>query len=448
MTSSVPEILFWLSVAALFYTYAGYPILLALASRLRPREIRRRPGTPTVSMIIAAYNEERHLAAKLENSLALDYPPGKLEVIVASDGSTDRTDEIASAYALRSRDGVAGSTSRRRRAARVFLHRQPARMGKTAAQNAAVERARGEILLFSDATTHYRRDALRKLLPSFADPTVGCVAGRLIYRDRADSSVGGGARAYWGYETFLKRCESRLGSLIGVSGCLYAVRRSCYVPLAADSCSDFVIATMMVAQGLRAVYEPEAICIEETNQRTDQEFRMRVRIVTRTLRDLWRYRSMLNPFCRGFFAVQLLSHKVLRYLAPLFLIALLIASILLAPQSAFFSAALVAQVGFYALAALNRGTGGGVRPQSRVRGLPRLAALPHYFVLANLASLIGLWNFARGERCTCWEPERAVGAKAGQSPLAGPKPAAAVASAGAPTPRPVRGGKASARPHA
>jgi cellulose synthase/poly-beta-1,6-N-acetylglucosamine synthase-like glycosyltransferase len=299
-------------------------------------------------------------------------------------------------------------------------------MGKTAAQNAAVAAASGEILLFSDATTFYQPDALRALVPNFSDPTVGCVAGRLIYRDTAGSDVARGARAYWGYETFLKRCESRIGSLIGVSGCLYAVRRSCYVPLDPDACSDFVIATKMVEQGLRAVYEERALCTEETNQRADQEFRMRVRIITRTLGDLWRHRPMLNPFRAGFYAVELFSHKVLRYLVPLFLIALLLAAMLLAGRSPLYAALLGAQGAFYGLAALTwalRRSG-----QSRKAApVPRLLALPQYFVLANLASLIGLWSFLRGQRFTCWEPSRGKATPDGDPARragSGPPPAA------------------------
>ena len=198
------EIVFWLSAAALGYTYVGYPLLLLIMSRLRPREVRRGAFEPSVSVIVTAYNEERDLAAKLENTLVLDYPRELLEIIVASDCSTDRTDEIARTFADRG----------------VRLVRQTKRLGKTAAQNMAVAEARGEIILFSDATSHYEKEVLHAIMPSFADPTVGCVAGRLIYVDPAESRVGRGARSYWSYETFLKRHESRVCSLIGASGCL------------------------------------------------------------------------------------------------------------------------------------------------------------------------------------------------------------------------------------
>jgi cellulose synthase/poly-beta-1,6-N-acetylglucosamine synthase-like glycosyltransferase len=376
------QILFWLSVAALGYTYAGFPLLLALVSAIRPRPVLRSAFEPTVTVIITAYNEELGLAAKLENTLALSYPRELLEIIVASDCSTDRTDEIALQFSARG----------------VKLHRQPTRLGKTAAQNAAVELASGEVILFSDATSHYEPNVLRAIMPNFVDPTIGCVAGRLIYVDSSNSQVGRGARSYWNYETFLKTHESRACSLIGASGCLYAVRRSAYVPLYNEACSDFIIATKMVEQGLRAVYEPAAVCREETNRRTDKEMKMRVRVIAQTFTDLWRHRRMLNPLEYGFYAVQLLSHKVMRYAVPFFLIAIFVASAILA-DSKLYQLFFVAQLACYACAALAWVLDGlGIRS--------RLLAFPQYFVIANVASLLALYQFLRGERYAHWEPIR------------------------------------------
>lgn len=377
------QIVFWLSAAALGYTYAGYPLLLLVMSRLRTREVKRGDFEPFVSVIVTAYNEERDLAAKLVNTLALDYPRDLFEIIVASDCSTDRTDEIAHAFADRG----------------VRLARQPQRRGKTAAQNMAVGEARGEIILFSDATSLYEPDVLRMTMPNFADPTVGCVAGRLIYVDPSESRVGRGARSYWNYETFLKRHESRVCSLIGASGCLYAVRRSAYTTLYAEACSDFIIATKMVEQDLRAVYEPAAVCTEETNRRTDKELRMRVRVIAQTFTDLWRHRAMMNPFRSGFYAVQLLSHKVMRYVVPFFLIAILASSGILARHSMLYLIVFVSQLGCYlgALAAW-------LLERSGVHS--RMLALPQYFVLSNLAALIACYQFLRGERYAHWETNR------------------------------------------
>jgi cellulose synthase/poly-beta-1,6-N-acetylglucosamine synthase-like glycosyltransferase len=378
----VALIIFWVSAAALFYTYAGYPLLLAAVSAIRPRQVRRGDFEPRVSMIITAYNEELDLAAKLENTLALDYPRELLEIIVASDCSTDGTDEIALAFAARG----------------VRLHRQAQRLGKTATQNAAVEEVSGEIIVFSDATSLYQPNAVKALLPSFADPTVGCVAGRLIYIDPAQSRIGCGARSYWSYETFLKKHESRACSLIGASGCLYAVRRTAYVPLYHEACSDFIIATKMVEQGLRAIYEPNAVCTELTNRRSDKEMKMRVRIIAQTFTDLWRHAAMLNPFRSGFYAIQLVSHKVMRYLVPFFLIAIFVASATLA-GSMFYRILFTAQLACYVGAAL-----AWLLELAGIRS--RLLALPQYFVLVNVASLLALYQFLRGERYAHWEPIR------------------------------------------
>ena len=377
------EIIFWLSAAALFYTYAGYPLMLALYSAWQPRKVRRGEFEPAVSLIITAYNEERDLAAKLENTLALDYPHELLEIIVASDCSNDRTDAIAREFARRG----------------VRLHRQPERLGKTAAQNAAVEQAHGEILLFSDATSLYQPDVVRTIMPSFADPEVGCVAGRLEYVDGSGSRVGQGARSYWSYETFLKRHESRVGSLIGVSGCLYAVRHSAYIPLYHEACSDFIIATKMVEQGLRAVYEPNAVCTEYTNRQSDKELKMRVRIIAQTFTDLWHHRSLLNPVRGGFYGVQLLSHKVMRYLVPFFLMGLFASSAILATSSLIFRLIFAAQIVCYACPAI-------AWALDRVGIRSRVLAFPQYFMLTNLASLIGCYKFLRGQRYASWEPIR------------------------------------------
>jgi cellulose synthase/poly-beta-1,6-N-acetylglucosamine synthase-like glycosyltransferase len=377
------EIVAWISAAALFYTYAGYPILLFLLSKLRPRAVRRGEFLPTVSLIITAYNEERDLHGKLENTLALDYPRAQLEIIVASDCSTDRTDEIARGFSSQG----------------VRLIRQPERLGKTAAQNAAVAAATGEIILFSDATSLYPADVVRRIMPSFADVTVGCVSGRLVYVDPAKSRIGDGARSYWGYESFLKTHESRIGSLIGASGCLYAVRRSAYVPLYHEACSDFIIATKMVEQGLRAVYEPHAVCTEETNRQPGKEMRMRVRIINQTFSDLWRHRAMMNPFRSGFYAVQLWSHKVMRYFVPFFLASFLGATAILAASSIAFRLMFTLQLVGYGLGLL-----ASLLDYAGIRN--RMLAFPQYFLLANLASVIALYQFLRGERYARWEPIR------------------------------------------
>lgn len=383
---TIIQIIFWTSVFALFYVYVGYPILVYLVSRLVPKPVKRGDYQPNVTILITAYNEENDIRAKLNNTLEIDYPKEKLEIIVASDGSTDKTDQFVKDFASKG----------------VKLFRQEGRKGKTFTQNNAVEAASGEVILFSDATTMYRTDVLKQMLPNFSDETVGCVAGKLIYVDDSASNIGTGAKSYWNYETFLKESESRACSLIGASGCLYAVRKSAYQPMYPEACSDFLICTVVYRQGLRSVYEPSAVCTEETNRRPDKELKMRVRVISQTFTDLWRNRKMLNPFYSGFYAVELISHKVLRYSVPVFLILIFLTSLISAFASMFFAVLLVLQFIFYSLAL----TGWIFERNNKKIGL---LAIPVYFVLTNVASLIGFYKFLRGERYANWEPIREHG---------------------------------------
>ena len=377
------QIIFGLAIGALFYIYFGYPILVYLISLVFPKTVQKKDLEPKVTILITAYNEEKDIRSKLENTLQIEYPKEKLEILVASDGSDDRTDEIVGEFADRG----------------VRLFHQPGRKGKTYTQNKAVEQATGEIILFSDATTNYQSDVLQRVLPNFGDPEVGCVAGKLIYLDKANSDIGKGAKGYWNYETFIKESESRACSLIGASGCLYAVRKSVYQPMYPEACSDFLICTIVYQQGLRSVFESTAICTEETNQRTDKEMRMRVRVISQTFTDLWRNRSMMNPFKSGFYAIELISHKLLRYSVPLFLLLLLLTSGFLAFSSFIFTVILAVQVVLYLLAL--------VAWMLEKRGV-RLGflAIPLYFVLTNFASVIGFYKFITGENYATWEPIR------------------------------------------
>jgi cellulose synthase/poly-beta-1,6-N-acetylglucosamine synthase-like glycosyltransferase len=383
MREKVEQFIFWSCILLLTYVYVGYPMLVYLVSLIFPRKVKRGNVEPRVTVLITAFNEESAIRSKLENTLALDYPTTKLEILVASDGSTDSTDQIVGEFSSQG----------------VRLFRQEGRAGKTITQNNAVEAANGEIILFSDATTEYEPDVLRKLLPAFADETVGCVAGRLVYVDDARTNVGTGAKRYWNYETWLKSAESRACSLIGASGCLYAVRKSAYVPMYAEACSDFLICSELYRQGLRSVFEPEASCIEHTNRHTRDEMRMRVRVIAQTFTDLWRNRDLLNPFRTGFYAVQLFSHKLLRYAVPLILALLFASSVLLAGISVYFVIAFAVQSTFYLMAFagwLTERTGRHIA----------ILVIPLYFVLANLASVIAFYKFLRGERISKWEPIR------------------------------------------
>lgn len=376
------EILLWCALALLAYIYAGYPILAILLARVVPRHVDKGPAFAKVTAIITAYNEEKHIEHKIRNVLALDYPKELLDIIVASDASSDATDRIVLAC----------------EAPNVSLLRVEGRLGKTACQNVAASAASGDILVFMDATTMTDASALQAMVGNFHDPSVGCVAGRLVYRARGADATGQGGTSYWGYESVLRMAESALGSLIGVSGQLYAVRRSAYRPIAPELISDFVIAMVIREQGLRTVLEPAAVCFEETLDRADQELSMRIRVSLRSLFALVTQRRFLNPFRYGAFAWQLWSHKLLRYLSPVFWIIALLANAALALQGQYVLL-LVVQALILVLGLL------GFLPLRRFGNL-RLVAQPYYFVLTNIASAVSLFRLLRGERIVTWTPLR------------------------------------------
>ena len=383
MIWNVEQIVFWTCVSLLAYVYVGYPLLVFLVSKMFPRQIKRGDIEPKVTILITAFNEEAAIRQKIENTLEIDYPSDKLEIIVASDGSTDKTDKIVNEFNSRG----------------VKLFRQEGRVGKTTTQNNAILQATGEIALFSDATTDYGKDVLSHVLPPFADESVGCVAGRLVYLDNESSNVGKGAQNYWSYETFLKSAESRACSLIGASGCLYAVRREAYEPMYAEACSDFLICTMLYRKNLRSVFAPDAVCYEHTNRHVGDELKMRVRVISQTFTDLWRNRDMLNPFKSGFYAIELISHKLLRYAVPVFLLSLFFANAILAGQSLAYTTAFALQAAFYLLALVGFAF-------ERVGKRLNLLAIPLYFVLANVSSVVAFYKFLRGERYAAWNPIR------------------------------------------
>ncbi|MFC0679128.1 glycosyltransferase family 2 protein [Lysobacter korlensis] len=376
------ESVLWGSLAILAYIYVGYPLLALLVGKLFGRPVDQGGWTPSITLIITAYNEEKQIADKLRNVLELDYPPDQLDVIVASDGSSDDTDRIVREYA----------------APNVRLLRVEGRVGKTGTQNAAAAAATGDILVFTDATTIIGPNTLRAIARNFHDPEVGAVAGRLTYVAKQEDATGQGGTSYWGYEIALRMAESQLGSLIGVSGCLYGVRRSAYRPISPDLISDFVIAMVIREQGLRTVLEPAAICWEDTLDRPDQELSMRVRVTLRSLVALATQRRFLNPLRFGTFAWQLWSHKLLRYLSPIFCTAALVSNLVLAAQGRYIWL-LALQ-----LIAITAGMLGFLQP--RMLGSSRLLAQPYYFLLTNLASAISIVRFLRGEKVVTWTPIR------------------------------------------
>jgi cellulose synthase/poly-beta-1,6-N-acetylglucosamine synthase-like glycosyltransferase len=377
------EILFWTACITLVYVYVLYPVgvrLLAAQFGVVATDADLALG---VSIIVTAYNEEKGILAKLDNLLALDYPKELMDIIVASDASSDATDRLV-------RD--CGSQ-------RVQLLRVDGRKGKTACQNAAAAIARGEILIFTDATTRLDARALRALVRRFYAPDVGCVAGRLMYVSRTENVTGQGGEAYWDYEIKLRMAESALGSLVGVSGCLYAARRSAYREINPSLISDFVISMKMREQALRTVLAPDAVCYEETLTRGGHELSMRVRVAIRSINALICERRFLNPWRYGIFAWQLWSHKLLRYASPFLWLIALGTNLALAPKHPLYVALLVCQSAVILAGIM------GFAMQSRLANLGVLSR-PYYFLLTNMASFIATLRYARGERMVTWKPVR------------------------------------------
>ena len=375
--------LFILALGVIVWVYVGYPIVLGLVAQVRRKPVARGHFTPDVTLVIAAYNEERDIRRKLEESVAADYPADRLEIIVASDGSTDRTDDIVREFAPR-----------------VRLLRVEGRGGKTIAQNHAVAQARGEIIVFSDVTTVYGPATIREMVANFADPTVGCVGGDLQYENDREYTSAEGRALFWGYERQLRLWETQVHSIIGVAGCSYAMRKSLYVPLDRTVISDFVQPGGVTARGYRTVLEPRAVVIEPVESRElGDELRRRARIITRGLRGAFAMPELLNPFRHPWLATLLWSHRVLRWLAPVFLLLLLAASVPLAWHGPFFRLVLWVQLAVYGSAAL-----AFALERLRVR-LPG-AFIPLYFCVVNLAPLLALAWLARGEKKVVWETAR------------------------------------------
>jgi cellulose synthase/poly-beta-1,6-N-acetylglucosamine synthase-like glycosyltransferase len=379
---------FWGALAVLAWTYALFPACLWLRAWLAPRPHRPAEFTPRASLVVCAYNEGASIGRRLENALCLDYPRDRLEVIVASDGSTDATDAIVRGFAARG----------------VRLLALP-RQGKIAALDAAAAAATGEVLVFSDANSLYEPGALRALLRPLADPAVGGVAGDQRYSRPGRTDAALGERAYWDLDRQLKRWQSAAGSVTSATGAIHAVRRELFRPVPPGVTDDFWISTQVVAQGRRLVFAADAIAWEPATPSSGLEFRRKVRVMTRGLRGVWLTRELLNPFRHGFYALQLLSHKVLRRLAVLPLGALLLATPWLWDAGPFYRAAALVQAAFYGTAGL-----GALLPARRGR-LAKLAALPAFFCMANAAAGLAALNLLRGRRIDAWEPQRAAAAR-------------------------------------
>jgi len=338
---------------------------------------------PSVSIIIAAHNEETVIEDKIRNTLSLDYPAHKLQVLVGSDGSTDRTENLA-----------------RRHEPAIMLVRSESQVGKTSILNLAVDQASGEILLFTDANVLLQPDAVRNLVRHFVDPRVGCAVGRVTYWNHAETGIAEGEGLYWRYELGLREAESKIGNLAMGSGPIMALRARLFAALDPDVQEDFVLPLRVVTLGCRCIYDHTAVSQERLYQSTSQDmFASKARIVCMDLRGLLRNRRLLNPCRYPLVSWALLSHKLLRWLVPYFLIALFGVNLLLVHQP-FYRFTLIAQVVCYALA------GAGYLWQRTGRKPPLIVGIPSSFCLVNAAAAVGVARFLMGNKSGRWTPVR------------------------------------------
>ena len=370
-------------IGLILFIYIGYPLCTLILSILFGQSVKKNDEElPSVSLLIAAYNEEKIIERKILNALEIDYPREKLDIVVVSDGSTDRTDEITSYYRTRG----------------VQLFRVEGRVGKTQARNQAVLASRKEIIVFSDATAMFNKDVIRKLVRNFADKKVGMVSGNLVYRNEKKSAIGLVTQIYWAYESLIKRAQSRLFSLTGSVGCLNAFRRHLYHVLPPNIIEDFTQPLMILAQNYKVVYESEAVAYERTTQKPEQEFLMRVRVIRGGMHGLIYALRQLSFMKHQGIIAQLFFHKVLRWMVPFFLIQLFLVNVycFLTLNTPFIDLAMLLQFAFYLFGVLGIFT--------RIPGpLGKLFSFPTYFIVVNAASLKAMYLTLTTELEATWE---------------------------------------------
>lgn len=377
--------IFWIGLILVLYTYVGYGLLIYIFSAIKglqkPPQIVPDEELPEVTLLIAAYNEERFITSKIQNSFSLDYPSQKLNVWIVADGSTDQTVAIAQKFQV------------------VKTFHLPDRKGKIHAVNRVMKLVKTPIVVFSDANTALNSEALKNIARHFQDKKVGGVAGeKRIAVNKEDNASGAGEGLYWKYESTLKTLDSNLTTAIGAAGELFALRTELYDETAPDSIiEDFVTSMKIVAKGYRFVYEPEAYAMETASASIHDEWKRKVRISAGGLQAIGRLTELLNPFRYGLISWQYLSHRVLRWtLTPLALPFLLISNFVLYNESTFYQLCLFGQLLFYAIAI----TGHFMRDKKiAIKGF----FVPYYFSMMNLSVFVGIGRLLRNQQSVIWE---------------------------------------------
>jgi cellulose synthase/poly-beta-1,6-N-acetylglucosamine synthase-like glycosyltransferase len=378
------EGLFWVSAIFVFYTYFGYPILLWILTLFTKKEHEPEDNLPSVSMIICAFNEEKRIRKKIENCFGIQYPPEKLEIIIISDASTDGTDRIIQSYA----DD------------RLHFLRQEARQGKTKAQNAAIAAGKGEILVFSDVSTLLDSEAIRLLVSNFAESSVGLVSGEdWWYAECAETYVSECQSLYVRYEMLLRRLEAKLGSMVNASGCFYGVRGNLISELPDGTVDDLAVPFMVIRKGFRVSVDPRAVARVPKTASAEKEYGRRIRIVIGGLSSLFKNLDLLNPWKYKYVSFELISHKLFRWLVPIFLAGAFWSNVWLMKKHSFYILTMLGQIIFYILG------WAGYRRRNE-EGSLRALSIPYFFCSSNLSIVTAWIRFLKGERKEIWEPSR------------------------------------------
>jgi len=375
------ELIFWVSSILVVYPYIAYPFLLKISNLVFSKPVKRKEFLPTVTVIIPAFNEASCIEETIKNKLSQDYPLDKIDIIVVSDESTDGTDEIVEKYIKNNK---------------VQLIRQVPRRGKAAGLNLAMKQASGEIIIFSDANSIFESDAIRKMVENYSDPSVGYITGNLTYVVEKNGVAERGSDAYMRFENYLRAIETKFSSVIGVNGGVDSIRKELYKDIPQDQITDFVLPLHVIEQGKRVIYDERARSFEAPNAEVSTEFRMRVRVALRALRGLVYMRKLFNPFRYARTSFCLVSHKLIRYFAPCFMIFALVSNALLYRHE-LYASLLVVQLLFYALALM-----GMLKLSGVVFG--KLTKVPSYFVLSNAAFFVAIIKLFKGESMAMWKP--------------------------------------------
>ena len=372
------ELAFWIFVGLSVYSYLLFPLSLFVLAIMFRRPWQKQDKRPLVSVVISVFNEEKVIAEKIHNTLNLDYPADKLELLIISDGSTDRTEDVVRGY----HDG------------RVVLKAHGERSGKTACLNRAVPEARGEIILFTDANSMFPRDILLKVVRNFADPEIGLVTGWTRYGDvdQKEDTTG----IYSRFEKWTKIQESQISSCVGADGAVFAIRKELYQTLREDDINDFVIPLDVIRQGKRVIMDPEVYCFEKSADAAGKEYQRQVRITNRTLNAIRRNPEFLIPLRCGWFAYFLVSHKIMRFLVPFFLIATFALNLMIMGRSPVYSLTFGCQL--TALAAALTGILGFTSW--------KITDIAKFFLVTILAQLTAWFRTFAGISDTMWTPQR------------------------------------------